>query len=290
MLAAIERSPDGRVHAEFDQLAAPTGRMSCLHPPLLSMPKETAVRRCIVPAPGFIFVNADYAAIELRVAAQITCDVPLREVFARGGDPHVKTAAQLLRKTEHEVTQAERQRAKAVGFGFLFGMGAATFVSHALATYGVAFTLVEAAEFKRMFLTTYPGIAKWQREARQDYRRSQSVSTASGRRRVLVAEEDFTHRLNTPVQGTAADGIKNAIVILRPRLAGLGARIVLAIHDELLVETPIAVAGEAKRLVEAAMIEGMREFVPDVPIAVVARIQRSWAEADEIDLDRPACA
>jgi DNA polymerase-1 len=278
---AIALHGDNRVHVPLRPLGAPTGRMSCRKPNLLALPKNAAVRSCIEPSPGFVFVCADYAAIELRVVANMTNDPRMLEVFNSGGDPHRATAALLLNKLESEVSKTERQRAKAVNFGFVFGMGPATFVEYALSNYGVTMSLAEAAGFKQRYLAAYPKVAEWHRSIGCE--KPPVVRTASGRwRKFDDREKGFCERLNTPVQGTAADGMKRAMVILHERLQAFGARLILTVHDEVLVEAPIDVAEQVKSVVVTAMTEGMQEFVKSVPIIVEANLRRTWAEDDSV--------
>ena len=279
VLAAARSSADGRVHATFDPLGAETGRFSCENPNLLGLPKDPEVRGCIIPAPGHVFISADFQTIDLRVLADVTGDERLQAVFKRDGDPHREMAALLLKKVSADVTSDERQRAKAVGLGFAFGMGERRFVEHALAEYGVNFTVNQAREFRTAYLESHPQVAAWQRRARDS--RQTEVRTKSGRRRLLSAGS-YTQRLNTEVQGTAADGMKRAMVLIHERLKPFSARLVLCVHDEPLVECPAEHANTVKSIVIAAMVEGMSEFVKSVPITVTSSIRSTWAEDDAL--------
>ncbi len=276
-LLQAARASLGRVHGSFDPLAAPTGRMSCSKPNLLAIPKNPAYRRAIIPRPGHVFVVADYAAIELRVLAELTKDEALTRIFLDGGDPHAATAATLLQKDAATVTKEERQRAKAVNFGFAFGMGPAKFIEYAFGGYGLTFTPEEAAETRAAFLTAYPAVAVWQRRTREEM--PVEVRTASGRRRRFAsAAEGYCERLNTPVQGTAADALKLAMVLLHARLDPARARLVLAVHDELLVEVLDPYAAEVQTVVEQSMVDGLSQFIKLVPVKVESSIRRTWAE------------
>jgi DNA polymerase-1 len=277
---ALALHGDNRVHVSFNPLGAPTGRMSCRDPNLLGMPKTHDVRQCIVPAVGYRFVSADFAAIELRVLAEETQDPLLLKVFRSGGDPHRTTAALLLNKPEGQVTKEERQCAKAVNFGFVFGMGAKTFVTYAYAQYGLKLSLADAQRFLTGYRAAYVGVAEWQR--RIGRLRAPSIRTASGRlRRFADPDAGYCQRLNTPIQGTAADGMKKALVLLHQQLPRLGARLLLAVHDEVLVEAPAAVAEETKAVVISCMEEGMRTYVKSVPIVVEASVRTTWSAVDE---------
>jgi DNA polymerase I-like protein with 3'-5' exonuclease and polymerase domains len=277
---------DGRMRPHLHPLATDSGRFACSQPNLQQVPAEhtaPGLRACFVPAPGHALVIADYAQIELRVAAHLApCDA-LREVFRAGRDPHRATAATLARKPEPEVTAHERKLAKAVNFGFLFGMGARRFQEYAANSYGLELDLTAAERAREAFFATFPGIAAWHRKvgaltargAREDI----TVRTVLGRRKRFPAGRfSFNAALNIPVQGTAAEGFKKAMIALHPALAELGGRGVLCVHDEYIAEVPEARADEARELVRRTMQEAMAEVVPSVPIVVDARTARSWAE------------
>ncbi len=291
--AAASEARDGRIRPRLDPLAAPTGRFGCSHPNLQGLEKARGpsddsaaipdARACIVPSEGHVFVDADYAAIELRVLAAITGDARLQTIFRDGGDPHRAMAALVARKAEHEVTKDERNRAKAVNFGFMFGMGPDRFVEYARSGYGVTFTLIEARQFKAAWERTFPGVVAWQRRVGNA---SPGVMVSrSGRRRVFESRQTgYCERLNMPVQGTAADGLKLAMVLLQPRLHRYKAQIVLCVHDELLVETPREHAVEVCEIVRATMVEGMQRFVTEVPIVVEADVRATWSASSNIEV------
>lgn len=276
-----------RIHCRLHPLAADSGRFSCTEPNLQQVPSEhtaPGLRACFRAAPGHVLVVADYAQIELRVAAHLApCDA-MRAVFREGRDPHRATAATLTGKPEVEVSPHERQLAKAVNFGFLFGMGAPRFRSYAKDSYGVELDEHEAKAAREAFLRTFPGIARWHTKVgalggRGKAPRAITVRTAMGRRkRFGPAAFSFNAALNIPVQGTAADGFKLAMIRLQPRLAALGGRGVMCIHDEYIAEVPTARAEEARVVVEETMREAMQEVVTSVPIAVEASIATTWAD------------
>jgi DNA polymerase-1 len=277
-LAAMARAqPDGRVRPDWRQIGAPTGRMSTSDPNMLGLPKDPGMRACIAAPPGRTFIIADYAAIELRVLAHVTGDKRLTAIFRAGGDPHRALAAILLNKPPTDVTSDERKRAKPVNFGFCFGMGVDRFVAYALKDYGVVFTPAEARGFKGSYLSAYREVDAWQQRTRA--RMEREVRTVAGRvRNFASAHDGYTDRLNMPIQGTAADGMKRAMALLAPRLARHDAQIILAVHDELVVEAPEAAAEEVKAIVVAGMIEGMAVDVTSVPIVVEAEVRRTWGK------------
>jgi DNA polymerase-1 len=276
--------PDGRVRARFNPLAAPTGRFGCSSPNLLAVPKDPDFRRCFVAGDGSKLVVADYAAIQLRIVADLTGDPELIRCFGSVPpiDPHRRTAAFITGKEMQEISNDERQLAKAVNFGLAFGMGARRFVQYARDSYGVVLTAEEAEIFRERFLTLYEGIREWHRRTGVEGPGSEGVRSASGRLRRLVPKDGrfpFTEFLNTPVQGTEADGVKRALALLHPRLRASGAQIVNVVHDELVVRTPSERAEEVKALVMSAMVDGMQEFVRRVPVSVEAVVADTWAKA-----------
>jgi DNA polymerase I-like protein with 3'-5' exonuclease and polymerase domains len=276
--------PDRRIHCRLHPLAADSGRFSCTDPNLQQVPAEhtaPGLRACFVPAPGNVLVIADYAQIELRVAAHLAPCPALRGVFRAGRDPHRATAATLAGKPEHAIDNHERKLAKAVNFGFLFGMGARRFQSYARDSYGLELDEQQSNAAREAFFSTFPGIAAWHRRigslARRGDREAITVTTAMGRRRTFPAGRfSFNAALNIPVQGTAAEGFKLAMLRLQPALAELGGRGVLIVHDEYIAEVPEASAERARVLVEQIMIESMREIVDSVPIVVEAEIAAHW--------------
>lgn len=276
---------DGRMHARLHPLATDSGRFSCTEPNLQQVPSQytaPGLRACFVPAPGYRLVIADYAQIELRVAAHLApCDA-LRAVFRAGRDPHRATAATLTAKPEVEIDDHERKLAKAINFGFLFGMGARRFRSYARDAYGLELDEREAQAARDAFFRTYPGIAAWHRRISALSRRAErevvTVTTAMGRRRSFpVGKFSFNAALNIPVQGTAAEGFKLAMVRLQPALAQIGGRGVLIVHDEYIAEVPEADGERGRELVERVMVEAMAELVTSVPIVVEASLGDHWS-------------
>lgn len=276
----------GRIYCRLHPLSADSGRFSCTEPNLQQVPGNhvaPGLRACFGPAPGSALIVADYAQIELRVAAHMApCDA-MRAVFREGRDPHRATAATLAGKPESEISSRERQLAKAVNFGFLFGMGAPRFRSYAENSYGLTLDMDQAREAREAFLRTFPGIAKWHRKVGGLGRGREAspitVRTVLGRRkRFAPGKFSFNAALNIPVQGTAAEGFKLAMTRLHPQLAELGGRGILSVHDEYLAEVPLPRAEEGRALVERTMREAMAEVVHSVPIVVEAHLADSWAD------------
>lgn len=277
---------DGRMRPHLHPLATDSGRFACSQPNLQQVPAEhtaPGLRACFVPAPGNVMIVADYAQIELRVAAHLAPCPALRQVFRDGRDPHRATAATLAGKPEAEISGHERKLAKAVNFGFLFGMGARRFQDYALNSYGLQLDAAAAQAARDAFFATFPGIAAWHRRIGGLEARSQRedivVQTALGRRKRFPAGHfSFNAALNIPVQGTAAEGFKRAMIDLHAALAALGGRGVLCVHDEYLAEVPEERAEEARLLVQRTMETAMATVVPGVPIVAEAHVARSWSD------------
>ena len=277
---------DGRMRPHLHPLATDSGRFACSQPNLQQVPAEhtaPGLRACFVPAPGMVFIIADYAQIELRVAAQLAPCPALRQVFRDGRDPHRATAATLAGKPESEISTHERKLAKAVNFGFLFGMGARRFQEYALNNYGLVLEPAAAQAARDAFFATFPGIAAWHRKIGNLEPRSHSeditVTTALGRRKRFPAGHfSFNAALNIPVQGTAAEGFKRAMIDLHAALGPIGGRGVLCVHDEYLAEVPEDRAEAARLLVQRTMEAAMATVVPGVPIVAEAHVARSWAD------------
>ena len=296
VLEALDASPDGRVRGSFAQLSAPTGRMSCREPNLLGVPRDKDVRACFGPADGFIYVQADYSQIELRVAAELLDELRLLEVFAApDGDPHRLMASRMLGKPPNTISKAERQGAKAANFGLLYGMSEPGLVDYAATTYGATITLRQARQYKRAFFRLYRRFHRWHEKTWREVQRARGdlqVRTVGGRVRQLGPPKHprgsrawhrslraiWREALNTPIQGTGADGLKRAIVLLHPKIEALGGHLVLPIHDELLAEVPIDRAAEAIELMEAEMVAGMETYLHRVRVEVEPNKAASWAD------------
>jgi DNA polymerase I len=275
---------DGRIYASWRQLRAATGRMACDHPNLQNIPRSGPLRSYIRAPEGRTFVIADYSQIELRIAAKISGDTEMLAAYTQCRDLHTLTAQSL---TGHEyVSKDDRKLAKAVNFGLLYGMGAKGLRSYALRSYGVGMSLEEAALYRRRFFETYPGLKRWHGYERRAWQRGETeTQTLTGRRRIDV--DRLTDRLNAPVQGTGADGLKLALALLWERREKCpGAVPVLVCHDEILVECDREQAADTKVWLERAMIEGMETVLNgtdkvDVPVEVETRIARSWGDEGE---------
>jgi DNA polymerase I len=218
---------------------------------------------------------------ELRIAAKISGDTEMLAAYAEGRDLHTLTAQSLT--SREEISKDDRKLAKAVNFGLLYGMGAKGLQSYALKSYGIEMSDTEARVYRRRFFETYPRLKRWHEQERRAWRRGDTETrTLTGRQRMDV--QRLTDRLNVPVQGAGADGLKLALALLWERRDECpGAVPVLVCRDEVVVECEAERAADAKAWLEKAMIEGMKAVLNGtdevhVPVEVEARIARSWEE------------
>jgi DNA polymerase-1 len=264
---------DGRIHADWNQLGSVAGRTSCSAPNLQQVPRDPRYRRCFVAPPGRILIKADYSQLQLRIAAKVAGDQAMLGAYARGEDLHTLTAQQITGKAD--VSKADRQLAKAVNFGLLFGLGARGLRGYARSNYGLDLTEAEAQRYRRAFFAAYPGLARWHRRAGASA--AAECRTLAGRRRLLDAQTPYTHRLNSPVQGTEADGAKLAMALLWERRGQCpGAFPVLFCHDEIVVEADAGQADTAAAWLKQAMLNGMAPLLNPVPVEVEVRTARTW--------------
>ncbi|HGY10327.1 MAG TPA: DNA polymerase I [Oceanithermus profundus] len=273
----------GRLHTRFHQTGTATGRLSSSDPNLQNIPIRTElgrrIRKAFVAAEGHVLVVADYSQIELRVLAHLSGDENLQRIFREGRDIHTQTAAWMFGLDGDDVDPFQRRAAKTINFGVLYGMSAHRLSRELGIDYG------EAQAFIDRYFDSYPGVRAFMERVLAEARERGYVETLFGRRRHVpellskarnVREAAERVAFNMPVQGTAADLIKLAMVKLAPRLEPLGAALLLQVHDELVVEAPEAHAEEAARAVKTTM-EGVWEL--DVPLAVDVGIGRDWLEA-----------
>lgn len=283
LLAAL--APDGRVHTRFNQKETRTGRISSLEPNLQNIPIRTELgsrmRGFFVAEEGKILIDADYSQIELRVLAHLSGDENMISAFTGGTDIHTQTAAQVFGVPEDFVTSQMRSRAKAVNFGIVYGIGAYSLGEN----IGVSYK--EAQEYINSYLAHYSGVDRYMKESIEKAKEHGYAVTAYGRRRYLPeltssnrAVRAFGERVarNMPIQGTAADIIKIAMVRVRRRLAEeqLDARLIMQVHDELIVE---AAEGCAERAAEILRFEMENAAQLSVPMEVSVGMGKTWLEA-----------
>ncbi|PWM36611.1 MAG: DNA polymerase I [Clostridiales bacterium] len=239
--------PDGRIHSVFRQTETRTGRISSTEPNMQNIPVRTKLgsqmRRFFVCEPGWVLLDADYSQIELRVLAHISGDKAMREAFRTGEDIHTQTAAQVFDLPPLMVTPEMRSRAKAVNFGIVYGIGAFSLAKN------IGVSVAEADRYIKSYLATYSGVKRYMDETVEKAKRDGYVTTILGRRRYLPELQSSNKNIqafgkrvamNTPIQGTAADIIKLAMIKVYNRLKkeNMRARLILQVHDELIVEAP----------------------------------------------------
>ncbi len=273
---------DSRVHTTFDQVGTATGRISSNDPNLQNIPVRSElgreIRRAFIPQPGWVLLDADYSQIELRVLAHLSGDKNMVEAFQMGQDIHTRTASEVFGVPMNEVTPHMRSSAKAVNFGLVYG----------ISDFGLArntgVTRKEAAEFMRRYFERYPGVKAFMEDAVKSGKEKGYAQTLFYRRRILselhspnANTRNFGERvaMNTPVQGTAADIIKLAMVRVYDALNSekLQARLTLQVHDELLIECPPEEADKASALLKDCM-----EQVVALKVPLIAEVNRgpSW--------------
>lgn len=271
----------GRVYSNFLQLGAASGRTSSRNPNVQNLPGGEEFREVVVPEQGKTFICADFSQIQLRVAAKISGDPALRKTYQEEGDVHLKTASSILDKPESEITPADRKKAKAVNFGFLFGQGSNGFRRYAKQSYGVELTTEEATLYRNRFFSLYQGLRNWHKTVDKNMRVFPFIRTpVSGRKRKIPPElRRLSVGANTPVQGLEADIGKRALTLVVEALKGLEAFVVCYAHDEILVECSKDCADQVLDILETNMVKAGEEFLGDIPCKVEGHSGQSWAEA-----------
>ncbi|MCX6037303.1 MAG: DNA polymerase I, partial [Chloroflexi bacterium] len=276
---------DGRVHTSFSQTATVTGRLSSSDPNLQNIPTRTdlgrRVRRGFVADPGNVLVSLDYSQIELRIVAHMAGDEAMLNAFRAGQDIHATTAAAIYGVPLEAVTKEMRRHSKAINFGLIYGMSAFGL------TRSTELTLSESQDFVEAYFKQFPGVKKYLDGIRKEAARTGYVETMLGRRRYFpnlksglnqaMKNREEREAINAPIQGTAADIMKIAMIKIPPALAqaGLHGKMLLQVHDELVVECPRAelsgVVGEVRDVMENAYPLG-------IPLTTEARWGMNWEE------------
>ncbi len=276
---------DGRIHTTFQNLVTATGRLSSTEPNLQNIPVRTdlgaEIRKMFVPSPGCVLVDADYSQIELRVLSHIANDKTMQEAFASGMDIHTVTASQVFKVPMDSVTPLQRRHAKAVNFGIVYG------ISEFSLADDIGVSRYEAKAYIQNYLANYHGVREYMQKVVEDAKECGYTTTIYGRKRFIpeLKSSNFMIRqgaeriaLNTPIQGTAADLIKLAMIridnVLREQFPA--AKLVLQVHDELIVECPEEIAQSVCDVVSKEM-EGVAELL--VPLTAEAKWGRTWFDA-----------
>ena len=276
---------DGRIHTTFQNLVTATGRLSSTEPNLQNIPVRTdlgaEVRKMFVSKPGYVLVDADYSQIELRVLAHIARDENMMDAFNSGLDIHAATASQVFGVSMENVTPLQRRHAKAVNFGIVYG------ISEFSLAEDIGVSRYEAKEYIENYLAKYSGVRKYMRDVVDNARECGYTQTMFARKRYIpeLKSSNFNIRsgaeriaLNTPIQGSAADLIKLAMIRVEDALQKHYpvAQLLLQVHDELIVECPEEIASDVAALVSREM-EQIAELL--VPLMAEAKCGKSWFEA-----------
>ena len=277
--------PDGRIHTTFQNLVTATGRLSSTEPNLQNIPVRTdlgaEIRKMFVPKEGCVLVDADYSQIELRVLAHIAGAEAMQKAFREGTDIHTVTAAQVFAVPVEQVTALQRRHAKAVNFGIVYG------ISEFSLAEDIGVSRYEAKAYIENYLNTYRGVRDYMKQVVEQAREQGCTQTLYGRRRYIpeLKSSNFNIRsgaeriaLNTPIQGTAADIIKLAMIRVEQALeeAFPEAKLLLQVHDELIVECPEEQAEQVAQLVSQQM---QSAAALSVPLTAEANIGKSWYDA-----------
>lgn len=276
---------DGRIRTTFQNLVTATGRLSSTEPNLQNIPVRTdlgaEIRKMFIPKPGCVLVDADYSQIELRVLAHIADDIAMQNAFTSGMDIHTVTASQVFGVPAEQVTPLQRRHAKAVNFGIVYG------ISEFSLADDIGVSRYDAKAYIENYLKNYPGVRSYMKQVVADARETGYTTTLYGRRRYIpeLKSTNFHIRqgaeriaLNTPIQGTAADLIKLAMIRVDQALSRKypEAKLLLQVHDELIVECPEEIAQDVAALVSKQMQQVAKL---KVPLLAEAKWGNSWYEA-----------
>ncbi len=280
---------DGRIHSTFKQTLTATGRLSSVDPNLQNIPVRTELgkvfRKFFVAEEGMVLIDADYSQIELRVLAHVSGDENLIYSFKNGEDVHAATAAKVFGVPIDSVTEEQRKRAKAVNFGVVYGISAFSLAED------IGVSRKEAQQYIDTYFKRHPAIKEYLDKTVAKARETGYIDTAVSLRRRYIPElksknknqQAFGERvaMNTPIQGAAADIIKKAMVETDAAFkeAGLKARIILQIHDELIIEAPVEEAETAAAILKDKMENKVRLHMPYVPLVADAHVGKSWFDA-----------
>jgi len=264
-----------RVYPEFKQIGAITGRMSSSNPNVQNIPRD--MRNLFKAEEGNTFVIADFSQIELRIAAEYVNDPLMTKAFIEGKDLHTYTASVILDKREDEVTKEDRQSAKAVNFGLIYGISAKGLALYAKSSYGINMSVDEAETIREKFFKHFYSFKRWHEEIKRKLREEKEVKgeTLLGRPYVAYTFNDAT---NYPIQGTGADILKLSVLLFDMYISkeGVSAKVVNLVHDEIVVECRKEDAEKVRDILERAMREAGRYALKRVPVEVESVISEVW--------------
>ncbi|MDF0555898.1 bifunctional 3'-5' exonuclease/DNA polymerase [Kamptonema sp. UHCC 0994] len=269
----------GRIHPNWFQIGARSGRFSCRKPNLTNIPRDKETRQCFKAAPGYVLLKADYSQIELRIMAKVSGDIRMVKAYSQGEDLHSLTASLVLGKLLAEITIEDRQLGKIINFGLIYGMGVRKFKLMAQAEHGVILTVEQASYFRKKFFESYTGIKQFHAKVRSAWSRGIRESrTVLGRRRLWSKETKplLNEMLNNPIQGMSADITKLALALLFNPLSRTRARLICVVHDEILIECPLEKVSSVKAMLEKCMVRAGNKFLSPIPCQVEINVIESW--------------
>jgi DNA polymerase-1 len=282
----------GRVHTSYQQTGSITGRIASTDPNLQNIPIRTElgrqVRKAFLPAPGNLLLSADYSQIELRIVAHMADDQAMLEAFRAGQDIHAATASAIYNVPLEKVGKEERRRAKGINFGLMYGMSAFGL------TRAADLTLAEAEDFMQAYFQQFPGVKKYLDGMRRLAAEQGYVETLLGRRRYFpglsnqsdrnVRNREEREAINAPIQGTAADIMKIAMLRVPPALvrAGCSAKMILQVHDELVIDCPSAELEQVAAIVKDVMESA---YTLHVPLLTEARVGSNWGQMKDLGIN-----
>ena len=290
-LARVAIAGKPRLYTSYNLSGTVTGRLSSN---MQQVPRDVYIRAILGTAPGWKFIEADFSQVELRIAAMLSGDPALTKAFQTGGDPHRETAARVLGKAPETITKEERKMAKAINFGFLYGMGAKKFKIYADEKYDIKVTDGVAQAYRKSFFEQYTGLLPWHDRCRRLVRSLQVVQSPIGRCRHLpsiastdegVQAEAEREAINAPVQGFASDLTVLSMSLLQEQLDHQVARIIGNVHDSILFEVredfAESMAEMIKNVMEHLPLQALFGYSPRIPIEVDVTISSHWGEKED---------
>ncbi|MDO8726291.1 MAG: DNA polymerase [Candidatus Methanoperedens sp.] len=270
----------GRIQPTFNQVGTNTGRFTSSKPNMQQVPHDKSIRALFKAGKGKKIITADYSQIELRIIAEVSQEPKFLEIYNNNSDLHRLTASLLLNKPESEITKEERQQAKAVNFGFAYGLGAQSFKEKTKNDYDIDISIEQAQEFRNTFFKNYPVLASYLQTAARTAAGQQQIRNKSGRivrfEQGLEAWQYENMGRNTPIQSLSADITKTAMGRLYHKLKPFNAKLINAVHDELVFEVQEDRVTEAAQIIKDEMEAAGCEYLKSIPCIVEVVMEESW--------------
>ena len=274
----------GRLHPDFLQLGADTGRFACNNPNLQQIPADSGFRNCFIASPGYKLITADYSQIELRIMAEVSEDPAFLKAFQEDTDLHTLTASQMFRVPLSKVDKDKRFQAKSINFGLMYGRGPTSL------SYQIGLGVEEARKLLDVYFASYKKVKRWLDDTGRRAVREKAVRTLGGRRRMFTLPErahpEYDRLIsgierqgkNMPIQGTSADITKYALAFIYRELLkrNLDAYLIHTVHDEIVAEARDDIVSEAAKLIEEQMIRAGEKLLKKVPVKVEVHISDCW--------------